>query len=80
MSTKDITDKMVCEAYLESRDKWGGTNFEYPQTILQRITGQCEKVCIRAMERAEKRGLIEYGVSLQTGWLTEKGKSLLNLN
>jgi hypothetical protein len=75
MPTKDISDKQVCEAYKISHaiqlDK-------YPYEILQNTTGQCEKVCYRAMERACSRGYIECGVSLRTGWLTEKGKALLN--
>lgn len=49
----------------------------FPYEALAASTGQPEKVCYRAMERAEKRGLIEYGVSLRTGWLTDKGKALL---
>ena len=49
----------------------------WPYETLAARTGQPEKVCYRAMERAERRGLIEYGVSLRTGWLTEAGKALL---
>lgn len=49
----------------------------WPYEALAASTGQPEKVCYRAMERAERRGLIEYGVSLRTGWLTEAGKALL---
>lgn len=73
MATKDISDKQVCLAYAEAKKQ-----HEYPYIILQRITGQPEKVCLGAMERACKRNYIEYGVSLRTGWLTEKGLSLLN--
>ena len=79
MATKDITDKQVCEAYAQY-DKLctlNALNIEYPNEILHRITGQVEKVCYRAMERAHERGLIDFGVSLRTGWLTEKGKELL---
>ncbi len=32
-----------------------------------------EKLIWRAMEREESRGYIEYGVSLNAGWLTNKG-------
>lgn len=39
-----------------------------------------EKVVIRKMERLADRGYIEYGVSPRTGWLTEKGKHVLEAN
>ena len=79
MSVKDITDKEVCAAYREYRDNIDESfeHKDWPYEILMRITGQPFKVCYRAMERAERHGLIEYGVSLRTGWLTEKGKELL---
>lgn len=83
MATKDITDKQVIEAYGEYHEaKKGRTSFieeefEWPYDILHRTTGQPVKVCYRAMERAEERGYIEYGVSLRTGWITDKGKELL---
>jgi len=80
MSVKDISDKQVCEAYAE-KERQHGPDFEYdyefPYVILQRMTGQPEKVCYRAMERASNRGYIEYGVSLRTGWLTDEGIRLL---
>lgn len=79
MATRDVTDGQVCLAYAESlrqRDA-GRKPYDYPYEILQRMTGQCEKVCYRAMERANDRGYVEYGVSLRTGWLTPKGKALL---
>lgn len=84
MSTKDITDKQVCEAYAQyadeskSRTDWIEGHFKFPYDLLKDWTGQPFKVCWRAMERAAKRDLIEYGVSLRTGWLTAKGKALLN--
>ena len=78
MSTKHVTDKMVCEAYREmKRQRDAGQDCEFPHQILQRMTGQPEKVCYRAMERADDRGLVDYGVSLRTGWLTDEGIALL---
>jgi hypothetical protein len=73
MATKDITDKQVCEAYRDSNTKAR----IYPYDILMERTGQPYKVCWRAIERASRRDLIDYGVTMRTGWLTEKGKSLL---
>jgi hypothetical protein len=49
----------------------------FPYETLAAETSEPEKVCYRAMERAERHGLIECGVSLRTGWLTEKGKGLI---
>lgn len=73
MATKDITDLQVCqayEAYWNDRSRW-------PYDFLMEWTGQPEKVCYRAMERACDRDLIDYGTSLRSGFLTEKGKALL---
>jgi hypothetical protein len=68
----DITDLMVCEAVRDAK----GTN-EWPYELLARQTGVPEKVCFRAMERAFDHGLLDYGVSLRSGWLTEAGEVLL---
>lgn len=69
MATKDITDRQVCEAYRDAKacdfKDTDGSDC-WPYTLLQVRTGEPEKVCIRAMERAADRGLIDYGVSLQT--------------
>ena len=76
MARKDVTDKMVCEAvrdYQLCHDAW-------PYELLAERTGQPEKVCFRAMERADEHGLLEYGVSLRTAWLTDEGKALLAEN
>ena len=50
----------------------------FPYDLLQVRTGQPEKVCYRAMERADRHGLIGVGVSLRTGWLTDAGYALLS--
>lgn len=74
MATKDITDFQVLRAY-EERAK----NILSPAVheILAQQTGQCVKVCFHAMDRVHRRGLIEYGVSVRSAWLTEEGKKLL---
>ena len=72
MATKDITDVQVCLAYAKANHKDG-----FADTLLERQTGQHPKVVFRAMERACDRGLIDYGVSLRAGWLTEKGMALI---
>lgn len=74
MARKDISDILVLKSYIEYKKN----NFiKWPYQILMEWTGYPQKVCYAAMERAHKKGLIEYGSSLRTGWLTEKGKELL---
>jgi hypothetical protein len=72
MSTKDISDAQVIRAYLITKlmGRW-------PNDILAEMTGECFKVCEQAMERAVRRGYIDYGVSLRTGWVTPKGDWLM---
>lgn len=74
--TGDISDYQVLKAYEES--KRHGLFKKFPYDILMERTGACEKVCYRAMERAYDRDLIEYGVSLRSGWITEKGYTLMS--
>lgn len=73
MALKDITDAQVCRAYAKHK----GGDKRWPYEILMEWTGQPEKVCYRACERAEERGLIDCGVSLRSGWLTEAGMALV---
>jgi hypothetical protein len=96
MAAKDISDLHVCEAYRErwgndiGRPSLDGFSIgalvtdrpptKFVDAILKDGTGQPAKVVYRAMERAYSRGYIEYGVSLRSGWLTEKGLALLNGN
>lgn len=78
MSRRDVTDIDVCLAYKEYRESVDkGIRFPWPYEILSRKLGQPEKVCYRAMERANNRGYIEYGVSLRSGWLSDLGEKLL---
>lgn len=70
MSRKDITDAQVVQAYLDR-----GVGFAYD--VLMRETGLPLNVCYAAMERAYARGLVDYGASLRTAWVTEKGMALV---
>lgn len=72
MATKDITDMIICIAVRNYK-----ITQEYPIDYLMRTTGECFKVCLRAMERADRRGLIDYGVSIALPWLTKKGMELI---
>ena len=78
MATKDITDIQVILAFIESRKP--NIIGKYPYDFLMEETGQPFKVCYRAMERAEGRGYIDCGVSLRTGWVTDKGYEYLKQN
>ena len=76
MATKDISDLQVIKAYLKF---WDNIKIQpFPYIALMKQTGQCMKVCYRACERAERNGYIDYGVSLRTGWVTEKGIKLIH--
>lgn len=77
MATKNITDKQVVLAYIEFDKNRGKDPIKWPYDYLIEWTGECEKVCIKAMERADLRGFIDYGVSLRTGWVTDEGLELL---
>lgn len=72
-SRKLISDYDVCKAYQERKpfDK------EWAYEILAKRFDVPEIVAYRACERAEKRGYLDYGTSLRSGWLTDKGKELL---
>jgi hypothetical protein len=72
--TKDITDEQVvaaCAAW--RREPFGPRSFDR----LVEATGAPDKVCLRAMERADRRGLIEWGVSIACAWPTPEGERLL---
>lgn len=75
-----ITDRQVCEAYAlcKCNNRNADGSVRYPYHVLMQTTGATEDECIEAMERAYDGDLIEVGVSLRTGWLTEKGEALLS--
>lgn len=73
LQTKHITDLMVVQAYAAVADRPG----KWPYELIAEQTGASEKVAYAACERAYDRGLIECGVSLRSGWLTDKGKALV---
>ena len=72
--TKLISDRQVCAAVAKSHAaEWHPFAYE----ILSKETGFSEAVCYHYMERAADAGLIEYGVSLRCGWLTDAGLKLV---
>lgn len=77
MATKDISDIQVIEACIKNKEASRVVG-ESAITFLMRETGQPEKVCYAAMDRAANRDYIDYGTSVRTAWPTEKGLELLN--
>ena len=69
----DISDYEVCLAY--SNYKYNPADYAYE--ILGEKFKVSYKVAYAACKRACERDLVEYGVSLRTGWLTDKGLELL---
>lgn len=82
MRTSDISDVQVCEAYR----RWGVEAeacvhaARTAEVHLMEMTGAPIKVALSAMSRASRHGLVNYGVSLRTGWLEDAGKQLLDIN
>lgn len=67
MATKHISDWQVCEA---------AASGHHATDYLIENTGECWKVCLKALERAEKRKLLQVTCSV-SGKLTAKGKAFL---
>ena len=74
-----ISDLDVCLAYaalMMAREK-NLLDCPWPYELLATRYSCHQKIAYRACERAHRRGLIEYGVSLRSGWLTDDGKKLI---
>jgi hypothetical protein len=69
VKTSDITDQQVLSACIVSRGFRMRSSFE----VLLDITDAPEKVALRAMQRASRRGLIDWGVSVRYAWPTPEG-------
>lgn len=72
MARKDITDGLVCRACLEAHQRCVKSI-----DLLVEQTRQPKKVCRAAMERSLQRGYIECGVSIDTAWIEDAGRALL---
>jgi hypothetical protein len=87
MARKDITQKDVLMAYATTSLIRRLPNLPasmpmpsflcWPDEFLALTTKQPLKVCIRAIERELDNGLIDFGVSLRAGFLTDGGKEKL---
>lgn len=74
---KDITTEQVLWA-CEYRDLNKHKEILFLTDLLCEATGAPEKVVVRALERENRNGMIEYGVSLRTAWMTDKGKEYMD--
>ncbi len=75
MATKDISDYDCCVA--ASISFGAGGSVRTGDALVYR-TGQHEKVCERAIERAVRRGYLDCGINEWNAFLTDKGRSLLD--
>ena len=76
ITIKDIPTKEV----LEYQNKWQkncAKSIDMPYCY--EALPYPDKVIFRKMEKLFDQGYLEYGVSLRTAWLTEKGKELIQL-
>ena len=77
---KDIPIKEV----LKQQQKWWEANLEkrnlpFTYGVLGKKYGS-EKLILRKMKQLVDKGYLEYGTSLRTAWLTDKGKNYLKNN
>lgn len=77
MAMKDITDRQVCEAVAERQQRIDNGDHAPASQVLHEKTGQPLKVCERAIERAARRWLVDWGTHLDAAWLTDAGKEFL---
>lgn len=74
MATKDISDYDCCVA--ASFGFADGGRIRTGDALVYR-TGQPEKVCQRALERAISRGYLDCGINEWNAFLVPKGRELL---
>ena len=71
MKTSDITTLMVLEACMGFH---GSVDVVTAKSGFEVLCDDFpEKVVLSAMYRDERKGYIEYGTSVRTSWVTEKG-------
>lgn len=82
MKRSDVSDRQALEAVRPSGEQLpplDGLNYMENDSALQRLqhAGVPFKIALRKLEHLDDRGLIEYGVSLNYPWRTEKGEAEL---
>jgi len=73
MKQNTITIREALIAMIEADLEFGYT----PTDKLRLSTGRSEKECEEALEKAAEEGFIDYGGSVNEGWLTVAGKAFL---
>ena len=77
MQLKDISIKTI----LEQQQQWQDNNdLSFTYEILSKKYNCSEKLIYKKMEKLVDKDYLEYGVSLRTAWLTEKGLKFLKEN
>lgn len=78
IATKDITDEQVVRAAAAFRDDHGPVGVRV-RTVdgLMSATGAPYKVALRAIERACRRGLVDWGVCPDVAWPTPAGDAMM---
>lgn len=71
----DVDDRSVCMAYRDKQWPWTADAL-----LSERFPGCPMKVIWSAMDRAYGRGYLEYGTNIRSGWLTNKGKKILDVD
>lgn len=74
MKLKDIP---VEEVLIQQQKWWKNNELPFTYEVLGEKYGS-EKLVYKKMEKLAGLGYLEYGVSLRTAWLTEKGKELVD--
>lgn len=69
-------DRLLLAAYRDQQGRLSEPGHRWPYEIAE-AAGYPWKVAYRRMERLVELGFVDYGVSLRTGWLTEKGRARL---
>jgi hypothetical protein len=73
----DIPNTDILNACMECHQEWHNGNYGYPSPELLLADKYPPKVSLAKMEQLIGKGYLEYGISIRTSWVTEKGMELL---
>jgi len=71
MQVKDLTDERLLDAIRRARAERDRGNYVWPADMLPDVP---EKVVYRKMEQLVGRKIVEYGVSLRSGWIIAENR------
>ena len=81
MKRSDIPTIEVLKAYQKyDQNRYSESITEFPTEMLMKKYNCSEKLVYSAIQRDYNNGLIEFGISIRTGWLTDKGIDILRDN